>query len=80
MCVCVCVRTHVGTEKQLTKISEPSSITEEVKQDRISETVVPNYVVFLRELFVGMIGMHAVYIFVNFIFRNYPGSLLSLLL
>lgn len=53
---------------------------EEAKQDGISERFIPNYVVFLRELFVGMIGMHAVYIFVNFIFRNYPGSLLSLLL
>ncbi|KAH8584354.1 uncharacterized protein ELE39_002448 [Cryptosporidium sp. chipmunk genotype I] len=59
---------------------ENSSKAMEVNLEETSESIIPNYVVFLRELFVGMIGVHAVYIFVNFIFRNYPGSLLSLLL
>ncbi|KAJ1613100.1 hypothetical protein OJ253_366 [Cryptosporidium canis] len=54
--------------------------TKEAEIEKRGETVIPNYVAFLRELFVGMIGVHAVYIFVNFIFKNYPGSLLSLLL
>ncbi|KAJ1611417.1 hypothetical protein OIY81_1720 [Cryptosporidium canis] len=57
-----------------------SSGTKEAEIEKTHETVIPNYVAFLRELFVGMIGVHAVYIFVNFIFKNYPGSLLSLLL
>ncbi|OII73187.1 uncharacterized protein cubi_02419 [Cryptosporidium ubiquitum] len=62
------------------EVVDNSSKTTDVNLEESSEITIPNYVIFLRELFVGMIGVQAVYIFVNFIFKNYPGSLLSLLL
>ncbi|KAK9172119.1 Uncharacterized protein cmbei_6002913 [Cryptosporidium meleagridis] len=62
------------------EVVENSTRGMEIKLEKDFDSITPKYVVFLRELFVGMIGVHALYIFVNFIFRNYPGSLLSLLL
>lgn len=38
------------------------------------------YISILREIFIGLAGAHAVYIFINFVFGNYPGGLLSILL
>ncbi|KAF7457085.1 putative transmembrane protein [Cryptosporidium felis] len=68
----------VGGEPNGTLVE--SSVRGMEVSEREREKEVPNYVVFLRELFVGMIGVQGVYIFVNFIFKNYPGSLLSMLL
>ncbi|KAH8739406.1 hypothetical protein FG386_000378 [Cryptosporidium ryanae] len=71
-----------GVEVISEKISETGSPVNIQNQSMIivKNNPVPKYIRVLREIFLGLTGVHGVYVFVNYLFKNYPGLILSSLL
>ncbi|KAK6587997.1 hypothetical protein RS030_71107 [Cryptosporidium xiaoi] len=72
-----------GVEVISEKMSETGSPVKIQNQSMLiikNNDIVPKYVTVLREIFLGLTGVHGLYVFVNYLFRNYPGVILSSLL
>ncbi|KAL7066088.1 hypothetical protein ACR3K2_34730 [Cryptosporidium serpentis] len=67
---------HIIENNSGASVEEKSSKLDKIKNAAKNS----KYISILREIFIGLAGAHAVYIFINFVFSNYPGGLLSILL